>query len=83
MRGGRQAELLGLSFEPMTMEAVVGQCLEWCRGVRSAHTVITANAAHLCMMRHDPYLEAACRSGDLIVEGPDKQDAKRSAKRRW
>jgi N-acetylglucosaminyldiphosphoundecaprenol N-acetyl-beta-D-mannosaminyltransferase len=49
------------------MEAVVGQCLEWCRGVRSAHTVITANAAHLCMMRRDPALEAACRGGDLIV----------------
>jgi N-acetylglucosaminyldiphosphoundecaprenol N-acetyl-beta-D-mannosaminyltransferase len=67
IRGGARAELLGLSFEPMTMDAVVGQCLEWCRGVRSPHTVITANAAHLCMMRRDPGLDAACRSGDLIV----------------
>jgi N-acetylglucosaminyldiphosphoundecaprenol N-acetyl-beta-D-mannosaminyltransferase len=65
--GGERAGLLGLSFEPMTMDAVVARCLEWCHGVRSAHTVITANASHLCMMRHDPELDAACRSGDLIV----------------
>jgi N-acetylglucosaminyldiphosphoundecaprenol N-acetyl-beta-D-mannosaminyltransferase len=29
--------------------------------------VITANASHLCMMRHDPELALACRAGHLIV----------------
>ncbi len=34
---------------------------------RTSHTVITANASHLCMMRRDPELARACRAGDLIL----------------
>jgi len=49
------------------MAAAVDQCVEWCEGPRRPHTVITANAAILCMMRRDPELRAACRGGDLIV----------------
>jgi N-acetylglucosaminyldiphosphoundecaprenol N-acetyl-beta-D-mannosaminyltransferase len=49
------------------MEAAVQRCLDWCAGTRAAHTVITMNAALLCMMRRDAELRKACRSGDLIV----------------
>jgi hypothetical protein len=62
-----RAELLGLGFDTVTMEHAVARCLEMCRAPRASHTVITANASHLCMMRHDPQLARACRAGDLIV----------------
>lgn len=61
------AELLGLSFEGLDMESVVGRCLEWCHAPRTAHTIITANASHLCMMRRDPELRTSCRAGNLVV----------------
>ena len=58
-----RAELLGLSFDTVTMETAVARCLELCRAPRTSHTVITANASHLCMMRRDPELASACRAG--------------------
>ena len=61
------AELLGLSFDAVTMEAAVARCLDFCRAPRTPHTVITANASHLCMMRRDPELARACRAGHLIL----------------
>jgi len=61
-----KADLLGLSFDTLTMDAAVARCLDLCREPRSSHTVVTANASHLCMMRRDPELARACRAGDLI-----------------
>lgn len=61
------AELLGLSFNAVTMDSAVAQCLELCRGPRASHVVITANASHLCMMRRDPEMALACRAGHLTV----------------
>ena len=61
------AELLGLSFDAVTMETAVARCLDFCRAPRTPHTVITANASHLCMMRRDPELARACRAGHLIL----------------
>jgi N-acetylglucosaminyldiphosphoundecaprenol N-acetyl-beta-D-mannosaminyltransferase len=49
------------------MRSAVEQCIQWCLAPRAPHTVITANAAILCMMRRDPELRNACRRGDLIV----------------
>ncbi len=63
----RRLEVVGCPFDPVTMESAVARCVEWCRGPRAPHTVITANAAILCMMRRDPELRDACRRGDLIV----------------
>ncbi len=60
-------ELLDCPFSPLTAEAAVQQCLDWCLGPRSPHTVITVNAAIVCMMRRDPELRRACRGGDLVV----------------
>lgn len=60
-------ELLGLPFDRATMEATVARCLAWCQAPRAPHVVITANASHLCMMRRDEALGAACRAGDWIV----------------
>ena len=60
-------DLLGSPFDPITMQATVDRCMEWCVGPRGAHTVITLNAALLCMMRRDEELRNACHSGDLIV----------------
>jgi N-acetylglucosaminyldiphosphoundecaprenol N-acetyl-beta-D-mannosaminyltransferase len=67
MTRSKRAKLLGLSFDTVTMEAAVARCLEFCRAPRASHTVITANASHLCMMRHDPELALACRAAHLTV----------------
>ncbi len=67
MDRGAQVELLGLAFDRLGMDGAVARSLEWCRGPRAAHTLITANASHLCMMRRDLELEASCRAGDLVV----------------
>jgi len=67
MNQTERAELLGLSFDTVTIETAVARCLELCRGPRASHTVITANASHLCMIRHDPELAQACRAGHLTL----------------
>jgi N-acetylglucosaminyldiphosphoundecaprenol N-acetyl-beta-D-mannosaminyltransferase len=67
MKRMERAELLGLSFDAVTLETAVARCLAFCRTPRTSHTVITANAFHLCMMRHDPELTRACRAAHLVV----------------
>ena len=67
MKRTETPELLGLSFDTVTMDAAVARCVALCRAPRASHTVITANASHLCMMRRDPELAQACRAGNLIV----------------
>lgn len=62
-----RSELLGLEFERARMAAIVDRCLAWLKGPRRSHIVVTANASHLCMMRRDPALRAACQSADLAV----------------
>lgn len=62
-----RAELLGSPFDRVDMQSTIDQCMAWCYGPRHSHTVITLNAALLCMMRRDEELRTACRSGDLIV----------------
>ena len=61
------AELLGVSFDAVTIETAVARCLQFCRAPRTSHTVITANAYHLCMMRHDLELALACQAAQLTV----------------
>jgi N-acetylglucosaminyldiphosphoundecaprenol N-acetyl-beta-D-mannosaminyltransferase len=67
MQSEERAELLGLPFDRATMQWAVDRCVSWCRGPRAAHTVITVNASHVCMMRRDPELRGACHAGDLIL----------------
>lgn len=62
-----RVELLGCPFDPVTRQAALDRCVEWSLGPRAPHTVITMNAALVCMMRRDPELREACRRGDLIV----------------
>lgn len=62
-----RTELLGVSFDVLTMESAVARCLDFCRSPRTAHTVITANASHLCMMRRDRSLAQAVEAADLTV----------------
>jgi N-acetylglucosaminyldiphosphoundecaprenol N-acetyl-beta-D-mannosaminyltransferase len=62
-----RAELLGLSFDAVTMETAVARCLEFCHVPRASHVVITANASHLCMIRHNAELALACRAAQLTV----------------
>lgn len=64
---GDRVELLGCPFDRANVQSTLDQCLAWCEGPRVAHTVVTMNAALLCMMRRDAELRAACRGGDLIV----------------
>jgi N-acetylglucosaminyldiphosphoundecaprenol N-acetyl-beta-D-mannosaminyltransferase len=59
--------LMGLRFDPESTRSAVERCLQWCAGPRASHTVITANAGVLCMMRRDPELRQACQSGDLVL----------------
>jgi N-acetylglucosaminyldiphosphoundecaprenol N-acetyl-beta-D-mannosaminyltransferase len=49
------------------MASAVDQCVRWCLEPRAPHTVITVNAAILCLMRKDAELGEACRRGDLIL----------------
>ena len=67
MTGSDRSELLGLEFERAGMGAIVARCLAWCHAPRATHIVTTANASHLCMMRRDPALRAACQAADLAV----------------
>jgi hypothetical protein len=67
MNPTERPELLGLSFDAVTMDTAVARCLDLCRATRTSHTIITANASHLCMMRRDPQLARACRAGHLIL----------------
>jgi N-acetylglucosaminyldiphosphoundecaprenol N-acetyl-beta-D-mannosaminyltransferase len=67
MKSIERSELLGLSFDAVTMEAAVAQCIEFCLAPRTSHTIITANAYHLCMIRHDPQLAQSCRAAHLTV----------------
>jgi N-acetylglucosaminyldiphosphoundecaprenol N-acetyl-beta-D-mannosaminyltransferase len=60
-------ELLGLSFDAVSLDAAAARCLEFCRAPRSSHLIVTANASHLCMMRRDPELAAACRAAHLTL----------------
>ncbi len=60
-------ELLDCPFDLLTLQAAADECLRWCHAARLPRTVITANAAILCMMRRDPELREACRRGDLIL----------------
>jgi len=62
-----RTELVGCPFDPITLDEAVARCVGWCHASLAPHTVITANAATLCLMRGDPELRAACRGGDLIV----------------
>ncbi len=62
-----RVELLGCPFDRLSMQSTIDRCLAWCDGPRVAHTVVTMNAALLCMIRRDEELRAACRGGDLIV----------------
>jgi N-acetylglucosaminyldiphosphoundecaprenol N-acetyl-beta-D-mannosaminyltransferase len=67
MKSTAKSELLGMSFEAVSMQAAVARCLEFCRAPRTSHTVITANAFHLCMMRRNRELAQSCRSAHLTV----------------
>jgi N-acetylglucosaminyldiphosphoundecaprenol N-acetyl-beta-D-mannosaminyltransferase len=60
-------ELLGCPFDTVGMQSTIDQCIAWCEQPRAPHTVITMNAALLCMIKRDVELRDACRNGDLIV----------------
>src|SRR5258706_12415036 len=62
-----RVEFFGCPFDRVGMQSTIDRCLAWCDGPRVLHTVITLNAALLCMMRRDEGLRAACRGGGLIV----------------
>lgn len=67
MKHTGKSELLGVSFEAVPMQTAVARCLEFCRASRTSHTVITANAFHLCMMRRSRELAQSCRAAHLTV----------------
>jgi N-acetylglucosaminyldiphosphoundecaprenol N-acetyl-beta-D-mannosaminyltransferase len=67
MKPNSQVDLFDCDFDTVTMSEAVAQCVSWCQGPRRAHTVLTANAAILCMKRRDPELEQACAAANLVV----------------
>jgi len=60
-------ELLGCPFDPKTMASAVDQCVRWCLEPRASHTVITVNAAILCMMRRTQSCGRPAAAADLIL----------------
>jgi N-acetylglucosaminyldiphosphoundecaprenol N-acetyl-beta-D-mannosaminyltransferase len=60
-------ELFDCAFDSVTTQSAVERCVHWCQMPRASHTVLTANAAILCMKRRDRALDAACRVADLVV----------------
>lgn len=67
MSGVERVEILGCPFDQVSMQSTIDRCLAWCEAPRVAHTVVTMNAALLCMIRRDGELRTACRAGDLVV----------------
>lgn len=67
MEAADRPELLGCRFDRVTMREAVARCVAWCTGPRRPHTVVTANASTLCLMRRDAALREACRRADLVV----------------
>ena len=43
MKRTEQAELLGFSFDAVTVETAVARCVGFCRAPRITHVVVTAN----------------------------------------
>jgi N-acetylglucosaminyldiphosphoundecaprenol N-acetyl-beta-D-mannosaminyltransferase len=62
-----RTDLYDCPFDVVTSEQALERCLEWCRGPRASHTLLTINAALLCMKRRDRELDGACRNADLVV----------------
>ncbi len=67
MDHANKGELLGLTFDLVTMEAAVAKCVEYCRAPREPKIVLTANASHLCEMRENDDFAKACQSAHLKV----------------
>ena len=67
MERSDRPDLFGCPFDRMTLREAVLRCREWCLGPRAPHTVVTANAATVCLMRRDRALREACRNGDLVL----------------
>jgi N-acetylglucosaminyldiphosphoundecaprenol N-acetyl-beta-D-mannosaminyltransferase len=63
----RRLEILGCRFDPVGLEEVVAHVMEWCRGERRPHRVVTMNVAGLELMRRDESMRQACDSADLVV----------------
>jgi biofilm PGA synthesis N-glycosyltransferase PgaC len=66
-RQNGRGELFECPIDRVTMPSAVDRCIQWCLGPRVPHTVITLNAALVCMMGRDLELRKACRGGDLIL----------------
>jgi N-acetylglucosaminyldiphosphoundecaprenol N-acetyl-beta-D-mannosaminyltransferase len=58
---------MGCPLDVVTPDKAADRAIEWCRGARRPHTLVTVNAAMLVMMQSDPALARACCAGDLIV----------------
>lgn len=67
MEPGDRRDLLGCTFDRVTLLSAVERCIGWCLGPRAAHTVVTLNAAGLCLTRRDTAVREACRRADLVV----------------
>lgn len=60
-------EILGCRFDPVGLEEVVAHVMEWCRGPRRPHRVVTMNVAGLELLRRNREMQAASESADLVV----------------
>lgn len=62
-----RAELLRLRLDRVDMKTAVARCVAWCEGPRESHTVVTANASHVCMLRRHSELRDACSAADMVL----------------
>jgi N-acetylglucosaminyldiphosphoundecaprenol N-acetyl-beta-D-mannosaminyltransferase len=63
--GESRVDVVGYSFDALTMDETIDRCAAWCHTGGAAHVVMPMNAAIVVAMRHDPTLRAAAAAADL------------------
>ena len=58
---------MGCSFDAVTMDDAAEKIIQWCTEPTTSRTIVTVNASHLVMMRHNADLRSACTRGDLVI----------------
>jgi N-acetylglucosaminyldiphosphoundecaprenol N-acetyl-beta-D-mannosaminyltransferase len=63
--GESRVNVVGYSFDALTMDETIDRCAAWCHTGGAAHVVMPMNAAIVVAMRRDANLRAAAEAADL------------------
>lgn len=61
-----RAQILTIGIDKVTMSEAVERCLAWTEGEQS-HLVVTPNAEHAYMAKHDPAFASIINGADLVI----------------